>query len=83
LNYRPTFEPFKKNIFRLKINFSKCDVQQVYVFIDILGLFGIVVAITVQSAFRLKIHQDDIFFILKKSFLISAHQNDLKTLKNY
>jgi hypothetical protein len=30
----------------------------------------------------LKIHQNDIFFIFKKLFLISAHQNDQKTLKN-
>jgi hypothetical protein len=28
-------------------------------------------------------HQNNIFFILKKLFLISAHQNDLKTQKIY
>jgi len=27
-------------------------------------------------------HQNNIFFIFKKLFFISAHQNDLKTLKN-
>jgi hypothetical protein len=27
-------------------------------------------------------HQNDIFFIFLKLFLISAYQNDLKTLKN-
>jgi hypothetical protein len=43
-------------------------VQQVYVFIDILGLFGIVVAVTVQSAFRLEMYQDDIFLFLKNYF---------------
>jgi hypothetical protein len=38
------------------------------VFIDILGLFGIVVAVTVQSAFRLEMYQDDIFLFLKNYF---------------
>jgi hypothetical protein len=42
------------------------------------GLFGIVVVLAVQSAFRLKIYQNKVFFI-KKLFLILAHQNDLKT----
>ena len=42
------------------------------------GLFGIVVVLAVQSAFRLKIYQNKVFFI-KKIFLILAHQNDLKT----
>jgi hypothetical protein len=28
-------------------------------------------------------HQNNIFFIFKKLFLISAHQNDLKTQKIY
>jgi len=32
--------------------------------------------------FNLKIYQNNIFFILKKLFLILVHQNDLKTLKN-
>jgi len=30
----------------------------------------------------LKIYQNNIFFILKKLFLTSAHQNNLKTLNN-
>jgi hypothetical protein len=42
-----------------------------------------VVAVTFQSAFHLKMHQNDIFFfIFLKLFLISTYQNDLKTLKN-
>ena len=32
--------------------------------------------------FNLKMYQNNIFFILKKLFLILVHQNDLKTLKN-
>jgi hypothetical protein len=40
---------------------------------------GCVVAF--QSAFYLEIHQNNIFFIFKKLFLISAHQNNLKTQK--
>jgi len=52
-----------------------------FVFVDT-GLFGIVVAVAVQSAFRLEMHQNDIFFLFfKKSFLISAYQNNLKILK--
>jgi hypothetical protein len=43
-------------------------------------LFGSVVAVAFQIAFRVKIHANDIFL---KSFLTSAHQNDLKTLKAY
>jgi hypothetical protein len=46
-------------------------------------MYGIVVVVAVQNAFRLEMHQDHIFFILKKLFLISAHQNDPKTLKKY
>jgi hypothetical protein len=45
-------------------------------------MFGIVIAVAVQSAFRLQMHQDNVFF-LKKLFLISVHQNDPKTLKKY
>ena len=41
----------------------------------------IVITVAVQSVFRLEIHQNEIFFIFKKLFLISAHQNDLKTKK--
>jgi hypothetical protein len=39
---------------------------------------GSVVAVAFQNAFYLEMHQN-IFFIFKKIFLISAHQNDLKT----
>jgi len=38
-------------------------------------VFESVVAVDFQSVFYIKI----IFFIFKKLFLISAHQNDLKT----
>ena len=36
-------------------------------------------AIAFQSAYRAKIHQNNIFFIFKKLFLKSAHQIDFKT----
>jgi hypothetical protein len=39
-----------------------------------------VVAVAVQSAFCLEIHQNDVFF-LKKLFLKSKHQNNLKIKK--
>jgi hypothetical protein len=39
----------------------------------------VVVAVAVQSVFRLEIHQNDVFFIFKKLFLKSAYQNNLKT----
>jgi len=42
-----------------------------------------IVAVAFQSAFYLEMHQNNIFFIFKKLFLISAHQNDLKTQKIY
>jgi hypothetical protein len=42
-----------------------------------------IVAVAFQSAFYLEMHQNNIFFILKKLFLISAHQIYLKTLKIY
>jgi hypothetical protein len=38
-----------------------------------------VVAVAFQSIFYLEMHQNNIFFILKKLFLKSAYQNDLKT----
>jgi hypothetical protein len=42
-----------------------------------------VVAVAFQNAFHSEIHQNNIFFILKKLFLTLAHQNDLKTPKKY
>jgi hypothetical protein len=45
-------------------------------------MFGIIVAVVAQSIFHLEMHQDDIFFIFKKLFLISAYQNNPKTIKN-
>jgi hypothetical protein len=44
-------------------------------------MFGSVVAVAFQSVFHLKMNQNNIFFILKKLFLTSAHQNNLKTTK--
>jgi hypothetical protein len=44
-------------------------------------MFGIVVAMAVQSVFRLKIHQNK-FFIFKKLFLMLTVQNNTKTLKS-
>jgi len=43
------------------------------------GLFGSVVAVTFQSAFRAEMHQNDVFFL--KSIFISAHQNNPKHKK--
>jgi hypothetical protein len=38
-------------------------------------MFENVVAVAFQSVFHLEMYQNNIFFILKKSFLTSAHQN--------
>jgi hypothetical protein len=44
----------------------------------------VVVAVAFQSAFHSEMHQNNIFNIfLKILFLISAQQNDSKTLKKY
>jgi hypothetical protein len=51
------------------------------IYIWCLGVFGSVVAVAFQNVFRSEIHQNNVFFIFLKSFLISAHQNDLKTPK--
>jgi hypothetical protein len=37
-----------------------------------------VVAVVFQNVFRFEMHQNNIFFYLKKIFLISTYQNDLK-----
>jgi hypothetical protein len=42
-------------------------------------MFENVVAIVVQNAFRLEMHQNNVFFIFLKSFLTLTLQNDLKT----
>jgi hypothetical protein len=47
------------------------------------SVFDSVVAVAFQIVFYVKIHANNIFFIFKKIFLTSAHQNDLKTLKKY
>jgi hypothetical protein len=36
-----------------------------------------------SKCFSPKIHQNNLFFYLKKLFLTSAHQKDLKTPKKY
>jgi hypothetical protein len=43
-------------------------------------VFGSVVVGAFQITFRIKMHANDVFlfFIFKKLFLISAHQNDPK-----
>jgi hypothetical protein len=41
------------------------------------------VVVTFQSAFHSKMYQNNVFFIFKKLFLTSAHQNDLKIPKQY
>ena len=40
------------------------------------------IIVAFQSIFRAEMHQNDIFFILKKLFLRSGHQNDPKNTKN-
>jgi hypothetical protein len=42
---------------------------------------GSVVAVAFQNVFRAEMHQNNIFFIFKKLFLRSAHQNDPKHTK--
>jgi hypothetical protein len=44
-------------------------------------VFGSVVAVVFQNIFHSKIYQNNIFFIFKKLFLTSAHQNNLKISK--
>jgi hypothetical protein len=39
------------------------------------------VAVAFQKGFCSEMYQNNIFFIFKKLFLISAYQNDLKTPK--
>jgi hypothetical protein len=49
-------------------------------------VFKIVVAVAFQSIFSSKMYQNNIYIYIyiyiKKLFLISAYQNDLKTPKN-
>jgi hypothetical protein len=40
-----------------------------------------IVAVAFQSAFNFKMHQNNIFFIFKKIFLISTYQNYQKNIK--
>ena len=48
----------------------------------ILTGFGIVITVVFQSVFLFVNASNNIFFILKKLFLILTHQNDMKTLQN-
>jgi hypothetical protein len=41
-------------------------------------VLGSVVVVAFQITFRAATHANDFFFIFKKSFLTSAHQNDSK-----
>jgi hypothetical protein len=41
-------------------------------------VLGSVVAVAFQITFHAEMHANDIFFIFKKLFLISAHQNNPK-----
>jgi hypothetical protein len=45
-------------------------------------MFGSVVAVAFQITFRVKIHANNIFFIFKKLFLTSAHQNNPKHINH-
>jgi hypothetical protein len=45
------------------------------------SLFGRVVVVAFQSAFRVEMYQNNIFFIFLKLFLRSAHQNNTKYTK--
>jgi len=45
-------------------------------------LFENVIVVAFQNIFRAEMHQNNIFFILKKLFLRSGHQNDPKNTKN-
>jgi hypothetical protein len=76
------------NILILKINFfniflNKNILKNNYyrTFHHLKSVFGNVIVVTFQIAFRAEIHVNDIFYILK-SYLTSAHQNDLKNI-NY
>jgi len=42
-------------------------------------MFNIVITISFQCVFRLKIHQNNIFIIFFNFFLTLAYQNDLNT----
>jgi len=45
-------------------------------------VFESVIAVVFQNIFYLEMHQNNIFFIFKKLFLISIYENVLKTPKN-
>jgi len=44
-------------------------------------VIDIIVVVVFQNVFCLEMHENIIFFILKKLFLISAHQNNPKNQK--
>jgi len=45
------------------------------------SLFESVVVVVFQSAFRVEIYQNNVFYFFKKLFLRSAHQNNSKYKK--
>ena len=46
------------------------------------SMFYSVVVDAFQITFRAEMHVNDVFFIFKKLFLISAHQNNSKHIKH-
>jgi hypothetical protein len=63
----------EKSFIKIKINFSlnrKCFP---------LTMFGSVVVVVFSSVFYSEKYANNVFFIFKKLFLRSTHQNDLKT----
>jgi hypothetical protein len=70
-------------IFQSKSNKDIHIIQKQQGMCESKSLFGIMIVVSFQSAFHLKIHQNNIFFIFKNSFLASIHQNDMKTTKKY
>jgi hypothetical protein len=45
---------------------------------SITDVFGIMIAVAVQSVFRLEMHPKIFFFYFFKLFLTSTHQNNMK-----
>jgi len=64
---------------KIYFNFSK---QKTLWTIITITIPNSVVAVAFQSVFHSEIYQNNIFFIFKKLFLTSTHQNDSKTPKN-
>ena len=65
-------------MFGKNYNWSLCVARNIY---KMFG--GSVVEVAFQSVFYLEMHQNNIFFIFLKLFLILVYQNDFKTQKIY